>query len=810
MATILILEPDEQLAAALSEAIEQAGMRTIVQEGSSGVVDLLTVDPPALIILDLAIDDDQGVKLCHEIRDSEGGELLPILMLGTGEEGVASFGDALSEGGDYYFSKPVEPSKVISKIRTYVGVDRDAPAAAVVAKSDEGGLAERVEQMMDLGETFKDGLLAPPEGDEPDTDNEHDVPKRLSFGLDQPDDVEPGKSFLKAPGSLVQPEGTLEGGQALRASKEQLMKEAKEEEAPEAEDDLRRMEEKTRQEKERKRKEEEERKRKEEEKRKRKEEEKRKRKEEEHLRELEEEERQRAGGEEAEQEEMDDGGRIEAEALWEEALDEKDLEDARKAADLTETLYDQEPVRSVSETMQVEDDLVRLLQQEANLARDSTAAVSDEFEEDVDIDRVDTEQLRIPAPSEERNRPGLRMVKPAGRTARTSSAPRRPADEPEEHEGVDTEPAAGSDRRDFFEPAEPPEAHPPETESWDLSEEMVPAVLWRLYCQQVTGMVVFQSGADSKEVFLERGVPIGVRSSQTADRLEEMLFREGLIDREAYAEARVKGISQPRALAAHLVERGMLRPEELFPLVRRHLEFCLLGLFEWREGSTRYEPRHAPDAEKVRLARPMAGLLVEGIRRKFLQPRMMSELGGPSSLLATIPPEDRSPFAPKPGEMGLTNAEREVLRLVDGMRPIEEIVFLSGQGVSTVYRVLLAAVVTGLVAVAVRGLSSGPDDPTETRKRAMEISRRRLESKFEKINRGSYFEILGVSEQATRYEIQAAYDRLIREFHPVNFSLQGLKDLAGKLEIVQRTLAEARDVLSDELLREGYRAALKE
>ena len=51
MATILILEPDEQLAAARSEAIEQAGLRTIVQESSSGVVDLLTVDPPALIIL---------------------------------------------------------------------------------------------------------------------------------------------------------------------------------------------------------------------------------------------------------------------------------------------------------------------------------------------------------------------------------------------------------------------------------------------------------------------------------------------------------------------------------------------------------------------------------------------------------------------------------------------------------------------------------------------------------------------------------------------------------------------------------------
>jgi hypothetical protein len=365
---------------------------------------------------------------------------------------------------------------------------------------------------------------------------------------------------------------------------------------------------------------------------------------------------------------------------------------------------------------------------------------------------------------------------------------------------------AGED--ELFAPEMAPELSAPNPADTDLGSEMVPAVLWRFYLQNVTGLVSFTSGGDSKEVFFENGIPVGVRSSQTADRLEEVLFREGLIDRAAYAEARIKGIAQPRALAAHLVERGLLKPDELFPLVRRHLEDCLLGLFEWTEGSTSYSRQFAPDAEKVRLARPLPSLILEGVRRKFLLDRMVQVLGSPASLLAPVPSEDRSPRAPQLSHLGFLKEEREVLNLVNGLRPIEEIVFLSGQNATTVYRVLLACVVTGLLAVAVRGVRGGDEGDDDALQRNLEIGRRRVEAKYEQINKASYFEILGVNPGATTYEIDAAYKRLVREFHPMNFAHADLRDLQDKLEVIHRTLDEAHEVLADELLREGYRQSL--
>ncbi len=415
-------------------------------------------------------------------------------------------------------------------------------------------------------------------------------------------------------------------------------------------------------------------------------------------------------------------------------------------------------------------------------------------------------------------RPGLRVIRP-GRAARGGQP--RPEARTEATEFSAAEPAAAAEppaagpdeaaqppAEDFFSRGLPPALLPPDPDSSDLAREPVPHLLWRLSVQGVAGKMVFRSGSDEKAVFFEAGVPVGVRSNQTADRLEELLFRQGLIDRAAYAEARVKGLEQARPLAAHLVERGLLRPDELFPLVRRHLETCLLGLFEWSSGEAHYEAELALDADKVRLARPLPSLLMEGIRRKFLLPRMMEQLGGPASLLAPVPAEQREP-ACDPEALELTAAEREVLRLVDGMRPIEEIVFLSGREVSTVYRVLLAANVVGLVRVAVRGLRADAENPEQSEQRDLEIRRRRLEAKFAQIHEASYFDILGVGEKANPYEIQAAHDELAREFHPLHYAHPALAELKPKLEIVQRTLAEARDVLSDDLLRAGYREALQ-
>ena len=1104
MAEILVLVPEPELADSIAAGVRAAGLAASVQTEAGEVTARLAARPPALIVLDLAMDLGQGVALCHLIREAPGGDLVPILLLGTGQEGVSSFGDALAEGADYYFQKPVDLELLISKIQTYVvsgasspppgGQDTAGPAAPGAGLPPEptgAELADRVERMMDLGSSFMGGLLAPPGGPDSQPPPVEAPPapaapegagrsladelfSDVTAEVEQPAEAggllpprSDGEVAEPAPRTVAQPrssapregefrlepiaaeDGARPDGQDLRSFEEGLMDAAalppptpaptQAEVLRRADDELARLEREARalkqaeaeaemlrkaeeaaaareaaraararhleeleekraaqeaeraaaareearaararhveelvakraaEEEQRRRKEEEarklkteiEKKRRElEEKKRREAEEKRRRDEEEKARKEAEEKTRREAEEKRRRQAEEQKQRAEAESRRKEAEEEEALrlfeekekqrlaalreqeraEQERTAAapaeaaeppppddlwaealgvemEVEETETDHDPEVSTDEaeemarlasswmeekltvertasgrilrppsgelgrppegatpaeaegadaeeepagrTMHAGENLIRLLEREAALARERAAECADEPAADLEITSpvlparpgeapvaaassvraqaglqtepapvatvaevppitertrvplpsepepartvtavaADAERTRVPAPSEaEPDRPAVRARPRPGR----QPLPRAPTAEP-----------APAEAPDLFAPAPPAELKAPDPDQADLSKERVPALLWRLHLQQVTGAVRLASGGDSKEIFLERGVPVAVRSSQTADRFEELLYREGLIDREAYAEARVKGLSQPRPLAAHLVERGFLRPEELFPLVRRHLEECLIGLFEWTAGEARYLEQQARDADKVRLSRPVAGLIMEGIRRKYLLLRMAHELGGPSSLLAPVPAGDRSPLAPDAAALGLSGMEREVLQLVDGLRPIEEIVFLSGRDEATVYRVLLAAVVTGVLAVAVQGLPGTGPGPEAAVLRDVEVRRRRLQAKFEQLNHGSYFDILGLAEDATPYEIQAAFERLRREFHAVHYAHPALRELAPKLDVLRRTLDEAEDVLSDELLREGYRQSLK-
>jgi len=199
---------------------------------------------------------------------------------------------------------------------------------------------------------------------------------------------------------------------------------------------------------------------------------------------------------------------------------------------------------------------------------------------------------------------------------------------------------------------------------------------------------------------------------------------------------------------------------------------------------------------------------MEGIRRKYLLERLVTELGSVASLLAPVPTEDRTDKTPAVGDMGYSRAEMEILNLVNGMRPIEEIVFLSGQKVATVYQVLLAATTCGILAVVVKGVGGATGIGEDSIQKSLEISRRRIEAKLEQVDHASYFDVLGVTPSATPYEVEEAYKRLSREFDPLNYSHASLSDLNDKIDTIQKILEDAHDVLSDNLLREGYRQSI--
>jgi hypothetical protein len=250
-----------------------------------------------------------------------------------------------------------------------------------------------------------------------------------------------------------------------------------------------------------------------------------------------------------------------------------------------------------------------------------------------------------------------------------------------------------------------------------------------------------------------------------------------------------------------MLERSFLKPTELFPLVQDRVEEICFAALASSEGSYRILPETVPDEDRTASARPALALVTEAIRRKYTEERLLRLIGGPATLLRL-----RENQPPDLAEFGLTAQEAQLARAIDGLRTIEDLLLDIGSEPLAGLHILYALVVGGRAEIAVRGLDAARPPELDAA-----IDRARIAEKHEQIRNANYFEILGVTAQATATEIRRAFERLSREFqsgrHPGGSPVGS--DVQERLEEIQRVLGEARDVLEDERLREDYARHLR-
>ena len=102
------------------------------------------------------------------------------------------------------------------------------------------------------------------------------------------------------------------------------------------------------------------------------------------------------------------------------------------------------------------------------------------------------------------------------------------------------------------------------------------------------------------------------------------------------------------------------------------------------------------------------------------------------------------------------------------------------------------------------------DIPTDDRRQrpAADDRRAALLARYALVEEGDYFEILGVSRDATADDVQRAYDRIARELDPRAISPVLAGELGAKLDAIREVVAEALRVLGDKRLRPRYQNRL--
>ncbi|HYG68276.1 MAG TPA: DUF4388 domain-containing protein, partial [Anaeromyxobacteraceae bacterium] len=339
-----------------------------------------------------------------------------------------------------------------------------------------------------------------------------------------------------------------------------------------------------------------------------------------------------------------------------------------------------------------------------------------------------------------------------------------------------------------------PEAAPAPVElrAGNLADLPAPRLLAIAARVGLTGRLDFSSDV-ARSIWFEGGRVVGATSAAPGERVDEIALRLGLLTRDQHRQVASAVASLPTRHAARLLlDRGYLKPTELTGLVRRRTEDVLFALFADSGAAFRWAAAPVPGDERIALERGPLALAVEGVRRRWLAPQVDAMLGGPGTLLAP------AAGAPALAALGLSPGERRAVALADGLRAVDEVVAASPLDALTTRQVLAALVLVGALSIRIHQAGR----PAAATSAAIDLAR--VREKLEQVRRADYFTILGVGRHCTPHEVRDAADRLSAEFDPARFAALREDGLPAHLDEIRGVLADAREVLADDVLREEY------
>lgn len=90
---------------------------------------------PSLFILDVEMPEMSGFETCRRLRLNEATSKVPVAFF-TAHRRDADFREGLAAGGNDFLLKPIEPAKLIARIRRWIERGPGASSAALAGVAD--------------------------------------------------------------------------------------------------------------------------------------------------------------------------------------------------------------------------------------------------------------------------------------------------------------------------------------------------------------------------------------------------------------------------------------------------------------------------------------------------------------------------------------------------------------------------------------------------------------------------------------------------------------------------------------------------
>ncbi|MFP6686207.1 MAG: hypothetical protein VB934_15930 [Polyangiaceae bacterium] len=333
---------------------------------------------------------------------------------------------------------------------------------------------------------------------------------------------------------------------------------------------------------------------------------------------------------------------------------------------------------------------------------------------------------------------------------------------------------------------------------------------------RVTGALHFEGpGGTERTVVLRDGDIVTASSDAAEDSLVEFLVVRGDVTREIVAVLPANKLPLAgRRAAAALIARGFLGPDDLWPALRAHAEWLICRAFGDGPATCQLNsqlPDNLRDEPNVFGGAAGIEVFVEAVRRTLEPSEALRRLGAPDRMVHS------GPFLAMVTEAALPIEELQLVRSAAG-HPLS-----SWLGTRQEERAPTAYAITALHILQLEGdvptieqvdEEPAPESPpgvvakSPEQQHALSI-RQRVCARRSLVDDGDYFSVLGVSSDATSYEIRRAFVDGRRLFEPRRLLTAATADLADDVIMILELLEEAYEVLRDPVRRESYRNAIQ-
>jgi hypothetical protein len=331
--------------------------------------------------------------------------------------------------------------------------------------------------------------------------------------------------------------------------------------------------------------------------------------------------------------------------------------------------------------------------------------------------------------------------------------------------------------------------------------------------RRATGALCFESEGVVRRIVMREGDLVAAASGGELESLVHFLAARGELPRDEVPRLAAKIPPYGRHAGAALVAHGWLRQDQLWQVLRAHAEWIASAVLRLGRGTAQLEPdppgrlRGEPS---VFGAATGSEIFVDLVRRAILYDDALERLGGEASRIAD---------GPSHGLIAECNLPAQDLELLHRARGGTIADLLSRATDGEIVVVIHALALLGVVevvpapdfaprAASLRGeRERGPRD-ADVAALDEDAIRTRVRARLELVEEGDYFAVLGVTRDATGYEIRRAFIELRRTFEPSRILTPNLVDLSDDVRKIILVIEEAYEILRDNARRERYRRAI--